>query len=226
MVLNLNTIYNMDCLTFMKRLPDNYFELILTDPPYGIGMTSDGFGGTQKTEKTEYVKVENWDKEIPSKEIFKEILRVSKNQIIFGGNYFVEYLYNSSCWIVWDKDNSDNGFADCELAWASFNKAIRRFKYKWHGMLQEHMGLYKEKRVHPTQKPIALGRWLLKKYAKEGDKIFDPFAGSGSFLLACKQLGFNYVGCEIQKEYCEIIEDRLKQTTINDTFKQQQQTLG
>jgi site-specific DNA-methyltransferase (adenine-specific) len=164
-----------------------------------------------------------WDKKIPCKEIFEEMLRVSKNQIIFGGNYFIEYLFNSSCWIVWDKNNGNNDFADCELAWTSFKTAVRKIKFKWHGMLQEHMN-WKEKRVHPTQKPIALGRWLLKNYAKEGNKILDPFAGSGSFLVACKQLDFDFIGFEINKEYVDIANKRLNQQTLF-SLKTEQKTL-
>jgi len=124
-----------------------------------------------------------------------------------------KYLEPSSCWIVWDKDNTGN-FADCELAWASFNTAIRKFKHRWNGMLQENMS-WKEIRLHPTQKPIALGRWLLEKYAQKGDKIFDPFAGSGSFLVACHQLNYDFVGCEINEEYCKVIKKRLSQKTLN-----------
>ena len=210
----------------MKTLEDNHFDLIITDPPYGIlnnagwikqGRVKQGVAYTNDYTKDNF---EEWDKEIPSKEYFKEMIRVSKNQIIFGGNYMTDYLPSSSCWIVWDKDNGDCDFADCELAWTSFNTAVRKFKYRWWGMLQEEMGLFKEKRFHPTQKPVALGRWLLDKYSKEGDKIFDPFAGSGSFLVACKQKGYNFVGCELEKKYVDIIKERLQQKTLLESVQE------
>ena len=213
-MLELNKVYNEDCLIFMKRLPDDRFDLIITDPPYGINIASNGHVGGEKLGPVKDYCVCDWDKEIPSKEVFDEMLRVSKNQIIFGGNYFIEYLHNSSCWIVWDKNNTGN-FADCELAWTSFNTAVRKFKHTWNGMLQERMN-WKEKREHPTQKPVPLGRWILEKYANEGDKIFDPFAGSGSFLVACKNKGFDFVGCEINKEYVSICNNRLNQKGLSD----------
>ena len=211
-MLEINTIYNENCLTIMKRLPDSYFDLIITDPPYGIDIASNGKVGGNNLGKVKDYGAVKWDNKIPDKEVFKEMFRVSKNLIIFGGNYMTNNLPPSSCWIVWDKDNTGN-FADCELAWTSFNTAVRKFKHRWNGMIQEQMN-WKEKRFHPTQKPIALGRWILKNYAKEGDKIFDPFAGSGSFLVACKQLGFKFNGCEIQEEYCKVIKERLRQKTL------------
>lgn len=205
-------IKNINCLDYMKGLPDNHFDLIITDPPYGINIAKEGFiGGNNLGEAKDYGLTE-WDTKIPSQEIFQEMLRVSKNQVIFGGNYMTENLPPSSCWIVWDKDNSGN-FADGELAWTSFKTALRIFKWRWNGMLQERMN-WKEKRFHPTQKPVALARWILDNYAKEGDKIFDPFAGSGSFLVACHEKGFEYVGCEINEEYCNVISERLRQKPL------------
>jgi len=144
------------------------------------------------------------------------MMRVSKNQIIFGGNYFVEHLSNSSCWLVWDKDNGESFFADCELMWTSFKTAIRKYKWKWNGMLQEQMGRNKEERYHPTQKPIELMRQILRDYSKEGEIIFDPFLGSGSTAIACKLDKRNYIGCEISPEYCKIAEDRIK--SISNTL--------
>ncbi|KKM98856.1 hypothetical protein LCGC14_1153740 [marine sediment metagenome] len=205
-------VINKDCLEYMKELPDNYFDLIITDPPYGINIASKGnVGGNNLGKAKDYGKCD-WDNSIPSKEVFEEMFRVSKNQIIFGGNYMTDYLKPSSCWIVWDKDNTGN-FADCELVWTSFNSAVRKFKWRWNGMLQEKMN-WKEERFHPTQKPVAIGRWILENYAKEGNKIFDPFAGSGSFLVACKQKGFEFVGCEINEGYCKVIKQRLTQSTL------------
>jgi site-specific DNA-methyltransferase (adenine-specific) len=134
-------------------------------------------------------------------------MRISKNQIIWGGNYFP--VLPSPCWIVWDKDNSGN-FADCELAWTSFNTAVRKFKWRWNGMLQEKMGDNKETRIHPTQKPVALYKWLLKNYAKEGDKIFDSHLGSGSIAIACHDMKFSLVGCEIDKDYFDAAMKRFE----------------
>tara|TARA_Y100000310_G_C20290813_1_gene627135 strand:+ start:48 stop:671 length:624 start_codon:yes stop_codon:yes gene_type:complete len=205
-------IINKDCLEYMKELPDNYFDLVVTDPPYGINIAKDGNIGGDNLGKAKDYGVQEWDKSIPSKEIFQEIFRVSKNQIIFGGNYMIEHLHNSACWIVWDKDNTGN-FADCELAWTSFNSAVRKFKWRWNGMLQEKMN-WKEKRLHPTQKPVPLMRWIIKTYSKEGDKILDPFAGSGSTILACKQTNRKGVGCEINSEYCKIANERLTQEVL------------
>ena len=226
-MLELNKIYNMDCLEGMKLLPDKSIDLIVTDPPYGIGAKNitnnksrggiTGFNGERHKKKVpakEWKDNGEWDNSIPSAEHFKEMLRVSKNQIIFGGNYMTQYLNPSSCWIVWDKVNGDNDFADCELAWTSFQKAVRMFKFRWNGMLQENMK-WKEQREHPTQKPVPLGRWILNKFASKGDLIFDPFAGSGSFLVACKQLNRNFIGFEINAEYCKIAEKRLAQEQLH-----------
>ena len=142
------------------------------------------------------------------------MIRISKNQIIFGGNYFTAHLPPSSCWLVWDKDNAESFFADCELAWTSFPKAVRKFKWRWFGMLQEQMGANKEYRFHPTQKPLELMKWCIENYSKESNLIFDGFLGSGSTILAAKYLKRNFIGIEISKEYCEIAESRLKQEML------------
>ena len=213
--LEFNRCYNMDCLNFMKHIPNNFFDLIITDPPYGVDIAKSGKVGysNERAKVTEF-KPSEWDNSLPDKIYFKEMLRVSKNQIIFGGNYMTKFLPPSSCWIVWDKrKNEFCNFADCELAWTSFETAIRIFRYKWDGMLQENMK-WKEKRFHITQKPIALGRWLLKKYAEKGNTIFDPFAGSGSFLIASKQKGFKFIGCEIDENYYKVINERLSQESL------------
>ena len=136
---------------------------------------------------------------------------MTKHQIIWGANHFIENLpqQNASCWIVWDKENGENDFADCELAWTSLPYAVRRFRFRWAGMLQGNMA-NKEIRIHPTQKPVALYAWILTKFAKQGDTIFDPMMGSQSSRIAANRLGFDYVGCEIDKEYfdkgCERFE--------------------
>lgn len=206
-------VYNMDCLDFMKDVPEDYFDLIITDPPYGIKRNKQSMGAGGGIAKSIDYGNYGWDDKIPSKKVFDEMSRVSKNQVIFGGNYMTDFLSQSSCWIVWDKDNNDNDFADCELAWTSFEGAVRKFKYRWNGMLQENMRL-KERRYHPTQKPVALGRWIIERFGTSEMTVFDPFAGSGSFLLAAKQKGLQFVGCELEPEYCDIINERLKQTQL------------
>jgi site-specific DNA-methyltransferase (adenine-specific) len=232
-----NKIYNMDCLELMKKLPDKYFDLIITDPPYGINIASNGYivGKTNDSCKTgrKNYGIQKWDTSIPSQKYFKEMFRVSKHQIIFGGNYMTQYLSPSSCWIVWDKcvvDKFHCFLSDVELAWTNFDKSSKIFRYVWRGLMQGELHRvgntnHQEKRMHPTQKPVALGRWILEKFATKGDIIFDPFAGSGSFLVACKQLGYDFVGCEIHKDYVDIIRNRLRQMTVSDFNPAKQENL-
>jgi len=207
-----------DSYEFMREYPDKYFDLILTDPPYGIGESNEKNlkrGGRTNFDKKPRRKIVSatdfghydWDKQRIDKKYFDEMMRISKNQIIFGGNYYTDYLYPSSCWIIWDKRNGSNDFADCEIAWTSFKSAIRIFRYKWNGMLQEDMKR-KEKRVHPTQKPVALFEWILKKYAKKGDLICDPFCGSGTLLAACRKTDLECVCFEKNPDYEQSIVDR------------------
>lgn len=218
-MLEIDQIYCGDCLELMKELPDKSIDLVLTDPPYGIqvarrgsiGTTSRvGFGGGKFGRKSVVSPKKHvpptWDNSPPSPEYFAEIFRVSKNQIIFGGNYFG--LPPSPCWIVWDKDNGTNDFADCELAWTSFKTSIRKFKYRWNGMLQEDMK-HKEKRYHPTQKPVKLFMQILQKYSSPGDLVLDPFLGSGTTAIACRKLNMHYIGIEREPEYIEIARKRL-----------------
>ena len=207
----INKVFNEDCLETMKRMPDKSIDLVLTDPPYGLG--EDGLKNHSRSKlakATKYVS-KNWDKKSPSKEIFDEIIRVSKFQIIFGANHFIQNIpYNSSCWIVWDKDNSGD-FADSELAWTNFKTAVRNYKFRWNGMLQQDMA-NKEERHHPTQKPVELFKMILRDYAIKNDfkTIYDPFMGSGTTAIACKSLGLDYIGSELDKDYYEIINKRLQ----------------
>jgi len=199
-----NQIYNEDCLQFMKQLPDNYFDLIITDPPYGIKSgTTKNHGGRGYNYDYE------WDNQIPNKDVFKEILRVSKNQVIFGGNYFIDFLHSTNCFLIWDKKQRFDG-AEAELIWTSFKSPTKVFKYSRIEFANQ------EKKEHPTQKPIKISHWILSLFAKKGDLIFDPFAGSGSFLVACKQKGFKFVGCEINKDYVAIANKRLAQQSVAD----------
>ena len=196
-------VYLEDCVTALKRYADNHFDLAIVDPPYGINASKGTWGSSNKGKVTDYGK-KDWDKAIPTEEYFLELQRVSKNQVIWGGNYFG--LQPSSCWLVWDKLNSAD-FADCELAWSSFESAVRKFTYRWNGMLQQNMK-DKEIRIHPTQKPVALYEWILSKYAKEGDLILDTHLGSGSSRIAAYKGRFNFVGFEIDQEYYEKQEKR------------------
>ena len=184
----------------MQEYPDNHFDLILTDPPYGIGAYNTGTMGSGVLAKQSTYTATTWDNKRLTEDYFIEMTRASKNQIIFGGNYYTDYLLPSSCWIVWDKDNGNNHFSDCELAWTSLKSAVRMVKHKWQGMLQEDMA-HKEKRVHPTQKPTPLFTWILEKYSKEGDLICDPFLGAGTTLEACRKTNRNCIGFEISDEW-------------------------
>lgn len=201
--------FNMDCMELMQRYPDKYFDLAVVDPPYGIGED----GSTNKTrgllaKSKDYKPFAGNDIAPPSVEYFSELKRVSKNQIIWGANHFLGWT--SPCWLVWDKDNGLTDFADCELAWTSFNTAVRKFKYKWQGMLQENMK-DKEHRIHPTQKPVALYSWIFDNYAKLGQTILDTHLGSGSSRIAAHKAGLSFVGCEIDKEYFDAAEKRFNE---------------
>ena len=206
-------VYNIDCMEYMKTLPDKCFDLVIADPPYGIKEDGLKNHSRSKLAKAQEYTPKDWDKQAMPKEFFDELIRVSKNQIIWGANHFISQIpYDSPCWIVWDKDNGNNDFADCELAWTSFKTAVRRFKYRWAGMLQENMK-NKERRIHPTQKPVDLYGWLLLNYAPQGGVIFDPMMGSQSSRIAAHRLGFDYVGCELDKEYFDKGNERFKQET-------------
>jgi len=213
------TITNEDNKTLMARYADKHFDLAIVDVPYGIG--EDGSRNKSRgklTKAKDYKPFAGNDKEAPSEAYWSELIRVSKNQIIWGANHFISRIpFDSPSWIVWDKNNGDNDFADCELAWTSFSTAVRKFKYTWNGMLQENMKV-KEVRIHPTQKPVALYKWLLEKYAKSGDKILDTHLGSGSIAIACHDYGFDLTACELDKDYYEAaikrIENHVKQTKL------------
>ena len=200
-------------MDIMSDIPDKYFELAIVDPPYGINYSeSCGKNSGQHYGKAAYPKsnyaVKIWDAMIPDKIYFDEIFRISKNQIIWGANNFSLYLPFSTGWIFWDKDNSTSNFSDGELAFSSFNKGLRKIKITWNGMLQENMK-NKDIRIHPTQKPVALYRWLLQNYAKPGDKIIDTHSGSGSCAIACHLEKFDFLAIEKDKDYYEASVKRL-----------------
>lgn len=226
---------NTDCLEYMRTLEDNAFDIAICDPPYGIGADKNQIAKANKRQgksKAAWKDYGNaiWDSAAPQQEFFDEIRRVSRNQIIWGANHFISRIpHDSPCWIVWDKDNGTNDFADCELAWTSFPTAVRMFRYRWAGMLQENMR-NKEERIHPCQKPVALYGWILDNFAHQGDRIFDPMMGSGSSRIAAYKLGYDFVGCEKDKEFYEKSNERFNREckgiyTMRDGRKVIQQTL-
>ena len=199
-------ITNEDNMTLMARYPDDYFDLAIVDPPYGIN-ASEMTMGSGKNKK--FKKGKCWDLETPNDNYFNELFRVSKNQIIWGGNYFTDKLKTSRCWLFWDKGiYGDCDFADGELAWTSFDKVLRVAKIRYKGFLGAD-----KIRIHPTQKPVKLYKWLLKNYAKEGDKILDTHLGSGSIAIACHQMDFELTGCELDAEYYNAAHKRFKEQT-------------
>lgn len=221
-------VENRDCMEAMKEFPDKFFELAIVDPPYGIGedgrksASRSGFvkqkNGSKIYVSADKYKVKDWDKR-PTDQYYGELIRVSKNQIVWGANHLFSFP-PSSCWIVWDKCNEGTDQADCELAWTSFRKAVRVFRFMWSGMMQgsPHDGRVmqgnkklNEQRIHPTQKPVALYKWLLKNYAKEGDKILDTHLGSGSSRIAAYDMGFDFWGYELDKDYFDASCKRFNQ---------------
>ena len=191
----INKVYLADCMDIMRMMPDKSVDLCIVDPPYGIGISSNPV--RQLHEKKE------WDSAIPKETYFNELKRISVNQIIWGGNYFLDYLSATQNIIVWDKKQpQDFSLAMCEFAWCSIQKPAKMFRYS---VLKE------QGKIHPTQKPVVLYKWLLKNYAKPGDKIFDSHVGSGSSRIACHDMGFDFEGCEIDKDYWEAQEARYNQ---------------
>lgn len=217
-MLELNTLYNMDCMEGLKEIPDKYFDLAITDPPYFSGPERRQYYG-QKVSSIGvhrlYAKSEVWT--VPDKKYFDELMRVSKNQIIWGCNYF-DYSFTPGR-IVWDKCNGKSSFSDCEIAYCSMHNSVRLFRYMWNGMLQgksisegwiqQGNKSLNERRIHPTQKPVALYKWLLLTYAKSGDKILDTHVGSASSLIACIDMGYDFLGFEADSHYAKLARERL-----------------
>jgi site-specific DNA-methyltransferase (adenine-specific) len=203
-------LLNIDCMEYMRTLPDKAFDLAIVDPPYGIGIV-------QQMEKTvasssSMMKGSNgitgghWDNAIPDAKYFLELKRVSKSQIIWGGNYFLDYLGATRCFCVWDKMNGTNPMADAELAWTSFESSVRMFR-------MHHFSAGYDAKTHPTQKPVKLYEWLLANYAKQGDRILDTHLGSGSSAIAAHYGGFDFVGCELDTDYFNAASKRFEQAT-------------
>lgn len=211
MKIETNVIYNMDCLQGMRLMKEQGIKVdwIITDPPYGIGEDGAKNHSRGKLAQPTLYTPKEWDKKRIEKPYFDMMFDVSQNQIIFGGNYYTDFLPPSPCWIVWDKQNGENDFADCELAWCSIKKAVRIVRYRWAGMLQGDMK-NKETRIHPTQKPLPVLEWIIAKYTNEGDLILDPFMGSGTTAVACHKLQRRYIGFELDKEYFDLANKRLE----------------
>lgn len=190
----ISEVYNMDCLEYMRSLPDNYFDLCIADPPFGINIHK---SGRLKKYNQSWV-----DSEIPSEEVFDEMFRVSKDVVIWGGNYFLDYLGSTKCFLIYDKKQPQGiSFASCEFAWTSFDSVAKTFYFS---------PMQMKDRIHSCQKPIELYAWILDNYAKQGDKIFGPFLGSGSSRIASYKLGFDFAGCELDKSYFDAQEERFQ----------------
>ena len=198
-------VYLMDCVAGLRHYPDNYFDLAVVDPPYGIN-----FDGQKECKKTNRIghKFKGWDSETPNAEYWDQLFRVSKNQIVWGGNYMTDYLKQSRCWLIWDKEQEFSG-SDFEMAWTSFNSAAKAFR------MSRVEAYTNQEKIHPTQKPVRLYDWIFMKYAKQGDLILDTHVGSGSSRIAADKAGLNFVGFEIDEEYFNAANKRF------DNFKSQ-----
>jgi site-specific DNA-methyltransferase (adenine-specific) len=215
------TILNEDNMALMARYPDKYFDLAIVDPPYGINADEAQNNAAEQRIKAngkskagrgyKLYKKSEWDNSIPSKDYFDELFRVSKNQIIWGGNYMTEFLKPSMGWIIWDKGQRDFSLADGEMAWSSFDKAMRIFEFSRASCIKSNNTM--TEKFHPTAKPFELYKWILDKYAKQGDKILDTHLGSGSIAIACHDYGFDLTACELDKEYFDKAMQRINNHT-------------
>lgn len=221
--MELNKLYNIDCIEGMQSIPDKYFDLAIVDPPYFKGPNTRKYYGKSvnklNIKRVEYPVIKNWS--LPDKKYFEELLRVSQNQIVWGINYFDYYLGPGR--IIWDKLNGKSSFSDCEIAYCSMHNKTRIFRYMWNGMMQgksiseghiqQGDKSKNEARINPTQKPVNLYKWILMEYAKAGDKILDTHAGSASSLIACHDMGFDFIGFELDKSMYELASNRLSNHT-------------
>jgi site-specific DNA-methyltransferase (adenine-specific) len=216
----------MDNMELMREFPDKHFDLAIVDPPYGIGVAKNGTVGSQPKPGNKRngvgapckkFKPVKWDREIPQDFYFDELFRVSKNQVIWGGNYF--NLPPTQGIVIWDKVNDGTDFADCELGWTSFDRAARIFRFRWNGMLQGDMA-NKEDRIHPTQKPVALYRWIFANYAKPGMRVLDTHLGSGSIAIAAHYAGVHLTACEIDPDYFAAACERIRRETMQEDMFQ------
>jgi len=199
-------LLHCDCMDYMATVPDKYFDLAIVDPPYGINMAMGHKGSEKRGDKNKYKSFAGNDNSIPNEEYFAELVRVSKNQIVWGANYMIEHLEPTPCFIVWDKVQPEAfSMAMCEIAWTSFKSPAKIFKKRIVGA--------DDVRIHPTQKPVYLYEWLLKNYAEQGDLILDTHLGSGSSAIAAHYFGVDFVGCELDKDYFEAAKARFDMAT-------------
>jgi site-specific DNA-methyltransferase (adenine-specific) len=204
------TLYNCDCMEYMRGLPDKAFELAIVDPPYGIGIDGQKGEVRNKRQIRKAHDFKGWDTATPRLEYFEELARVSNHQIIWGANYFVEFLKKpSKGWAVWFKGQEGLTMSDCELAYSSIDTPTRVIN-----LHRTH--LWQEQPIHPTQKPVKLYEWLLTNYAKPGDRILDTHLGSGSSAIACLNLGFEIVGCELDADYFAAACKRIRMATAQE----------
>ncbi len=197
------TLYHGDCLEILRGMNAGSVDAVVTDPPYGIGENNaKNLSRSNLAPAVDYGNFD-WDKKPAPQEAIDLLRKASVNQVVFGGNYFS--MPPSPGWIVWDKLNGANDFADCELAWTSYRRAVRKIAYMWNGMIKQKP----EERFHPTQKPLAVMLWVIENYTKPGDTILDPFMGSGTTGVACVQLGRNFIGIEIDARYFAIAQKRI-----------------
>lgn len=211
-------LHNCDCMDFMREVPDKAYDLAIVDPPYGIGGDNYGFGGKKAFLRTANRLKKKWDSKRPTQKYFKELQRVSKQQIIWGGNHFADLLPPSPSYVFWDKHITEGvSLSDGELAWCSIGGRIKIYRQQWCGYLREGER-EKGKRIHPSQKPVALYKWLLKNYAKPGDKILETHGGSMSIAIACYDMGFDLDLCELDEDYFKAgkarVERHMAQTRL------------
>jgi len=225
--LEFNNVYCVDCMKVLKLIPDKSIDLCIVDPPYGINADKMTLGNGKRQ-----LHRGKWDSRPPDTTYFAELFRISKNQIIWGANHFISRMpIDSSCWIFWDKGTGDNDYADGELAWTSFNSVVKKKFISWVGANAKEKN--EVDRIHITQKPIALYEWLLKNYAHKGDKILDTHLGSASSIIACKKLGFEYLGFELDEDYFKSASERIAKfeaqgnmfDIINEKTKTKQQNM-
>jgi site-specific DNA-methyltransferase (adenine-specific) len=210
--MSVNIIHG-DCLDVMRSMPDAAFDCVVTDPPYGIDADSKQRARSDKQHGGAWAKSRDygtakWDGERPPREAFDSLRRVGRHAVVWGGNYFADLLGPTPSWIVWDKDNGTNVYADFEVAWTSHARAARKVRWRWHGMLQEP-GFPRDERVHPTQKPLGLMLWVIEHYTSRNDLILDPYCGSGTTGVACAMLGRRFVGIDRDEGYVATARQRI-----------------
>ena len=204
------TLYLGDCMDVMQGMDDKSVDAVITDPPYGIGEAAGKNASRTKIWVAKDYGNATWDNERVDGQYINAMLGIGKEIVLFGGNYYADLLPPSSSWIVWDKVNGKNDFADCELAWTSHDRAVRKIEWTWNGFIRRGGDI----KYHPTQKPLGVMRWIIGNYTYPLDTIFDPFMGSGTTGVACVQLGRKFIGIELEPKYFEIAKKRIQEAQI------------